>query len=145
MNYHVEVLEGHAFVEKYLPQDREVFKTNAQSSLCNRLPLFSFVLFGGEIFFSIHVGEELVATACCMRDLAPGVFTLSYVTVDERHRNKGLATALVESVVEHALARGFKVLDVSSFTLEGEMYLKPSIRRLAGVIKLREQGVPYRH
>lgn len=144
MNHDVEILEGNAFVEKYHPHDRDATKSDHARSISTRLRLFSFVLFGGEVFFSVHKAGEIAGVACCMRDLAPGVFTVSYLTVDERFRKSGLATALVDSIVRYALAQGCRILDISSFTSDGEKYLKPVFRRHAGAINLHEEGVPYR-
>jgi len=58
-----------------------------------------------------------------------GIAIISDVTTEEKYRNKGYATAVIEKFLQYADSKGLAV-DMTGFLPDGEKYLKPLMAKL---------------
>lgn len=82
--------------------------------------------------------REEVVGLLCFKDAAtcaPECLGLTYVSVAREHRNKGIATALVQALFTYAKAQG-KGVFVSAYEPDGLRYLRKVVRRRARALKV---------
>lgn len=78
----------------------------------------------------------------------PNVLWLPFLSVDPEFKHMGIGTMLAHTVADYAVSQG-KILQLSSYTLEGRMYLKRVFLRLiaekkySNCIKEQEEWIPY--
>ncbi|MEC4720527.1 GNAT family N-acetyltransferase [Noviherbaspirillum sp. CPCC 100848] len=133
-------LAGNAFMARYGAGEAKCIRESPAEAMTTRLQYFSTVLFGGELFFGIELGDRIVALACCLDNLEPDALTLSYLSVDPEYKNRKLATRLVTAIRDFVKDNGLVALDVSGYSAWGQLYLQHLLRRECVNIELRECG-----
>jgi GNAT superfamily N-acetyltransferase len=132
------------FLERHAEEQERLQVERPSHCMTARLPPYLPTSFHQEIVFSIERQGEVVALAGAMLGDEPDVFLLSYVTVDPRHRRQGMGGALIDAMITYIKDAGLRILETGPYSKMGETYMKKVVRRHAGIVEIREQGVAYK-
>lgn len=139
--------DANAFYAQQADEEAKLEREAPALSMKVRLrPYFPLAFFDGTTIFTIVDGGKIVAIAECFpHENAKGRLNLAYVTVDEKCRTKGFASALVGDIVDFMRSHGYRELDCSYYTESGHAYLKHVLRRIGkNGVQLLESGRAYR-
>lgn len=120
MGYEIKIIPGPEVVRYYLEDE----------TLFDRIKY----LHPNEVYHETHLfafdGEHVVGDVGLQNNpYDDSEIWFKHVSVDSEHRNKGVATALIAKSVDYVLSQK-KHLGLSSFSDEGELYIKKIFRQI---------------
>lgn len=141
MTINIETDLEFAFWDKH--GAREARLAGTDRAMNKRIRFFSEHLLSGQVTFSAILGGEVVGLAGAYYNETPGVLDLCYVSVDERHRGKGVGSQLANALVSCARAGGYRAIACSGYSPLGLTRLRPVLVRLCAEakVKLRDKAV----
>lgn len=112
------------FYRRYLPKSEDLF---------DRIRYLHSSEMFREYHFVCHTMDDYVVGDLGLQQspykAEEDVLWLKHVSVDTNYRQRGIATRLLEASIRHA-HEARKVLQLSSYSEDGKLYLKPLIARL---------------
>lgn len=116
--------EAGAFYAQHAKEEAGLDREAPALSMKARLrPYFPLAFFKDATLFTISDERQIVAIAECFPDEnIKGRLNLAYLTVDDNHRQKGFASALVKDIVTFTQSHRYRELDCSYYTESGHAY-----------------------
>lgn len=105
----------------------------ASSDLFDRIRYLNSSEMFKEYHFVCHTADDIVVGDLGLQQSPfegeADLMWMKHVSVDKHHRQQGIATELMEAAIGYCREHG-KTLQMSSYSDEGKLYLRPLVRRL---------------
>lgn len=130
-NVLVECAPAANFFAMHAKTEERLQLENPSASMQARLRPYFPISFGDEEVFFVRSGDVVIALGLLLLP-AEGepAAALSYITVDRRFRQQGVAAAIVVAVGDFLEKLGCTRLSVSDYTDMGRAHLRPALQKL---------------